>query len=187
MLNLVLLAAGNSRRFGENKLMWPVNGKPMVRHIMDILNSIAIEKGWSLIVVTQEGPVADIPRAACAKTVINTMSDEGISTSIRLAIESMENSNCPAVFFVADQPFITRQTILDFVEGYASSGKGLGCVAHNGETGNPCAFAPGYFPELLALKGDRGGKKVIMQHTDDLYMFETANGDELTDIDTKDR
>ena len=34
---LIMLAAGNSRRFGRNKLLYEIEGKPMYRHILEKL------------------------------------------------------------------------------------------------------------------------------------------------------
>ena len=39
-LELVMLAAGNSRRFGSNKLLYTVDGQPMYRHILSELEKI---------------------------------------------------------------------------------------------------------------------------------------------------
>ena len=40
-IDLILLAAGNSRRFGSNKLLYEVDGKPMYAHMLEKLLSIA--------------------------------------------------------------------------------------------------------------------------------------------------
>ena len=38
---LIMLAAGNSRRFGRNKLLYEIEGKPMYRHILEKLLIVA--------------------------------------------------------------------------------------------------------------------------------------------------
>ena len=38
---LIMLAAGNSRRFGSNKLLYEIEGKPMYRHILEKLLEVA--------------------------------------------------------------------------------------------------------------------------------------------------
>ena len=40
-LALILLADGYSRRFGQNKLLYPVNGKPMYSYGLDTLKKAA--------------------------------------------------------------------------------------------------------------------------------------------------
>ena len=38
---LIMLAAGNSRRFGSNKLLYEIDGKPMYRYILEKLMVVA--------------------------------------------------------------------------------------------------------------------------------------------------
>ena len=38
---LIMLAAGNSRRFGSNKLLYEIDGKPMYRHMLEKLMVVA--------------------------------------------------------------------------------------------------------------------------------------------------
>ena len=53
-VTILYLAAGNSRRFGENKLLYPLDGKAVYRHLLDRLAQIARRhENWELLVVTQ--------------------------------------------------------------------------------------------------------------------------------------
>ena len=54
----------------------------------------------------------------------------------------------------------------------------------NGEMKNPVIFSPKYEKELLLLKGDVGGKKVVKKHLDDVFLYEVDNKEELEDFDT---
>ena len=40
MIHIIYMAAGNSRRFGSNKLLYELDGKPMYRHLLDHLIEI---------------------------------------------------------------------------------------------------------------------------------------------------
>jgi len=185
MIRLILLAAGTSRRFGGNKLIWEIDGKPMLQHILEKLTQIKAGLAAEITVVTQSGAAAELAGRFPTDIVINPDPDRGISSSIACALESLSDNCTHAVFFVADQPWIEAETITEFIHGYIASGMLCGCVAHCGETGNPCAFSRELFDELMALKGDRGGKKVLMQHLDSCYMHELDDGRQLTDIDTQ--
>ena len=59
----------------------------------------------------------------------------------------------------------------------------IAALSHGGVRGNPCVFPARFFPELLALEGDRGGSAVIKSHPDALRLFE-APARELLDVDT---
>ena len=100
----------------------------------------------------------------------------------KAALEAARNFSA-YVFFAADQPYLTAQTVSGFLNACRKSGKGLGCVCSSGETGNPAWFDAKYVKEFFALEGDRGGKAVIKRHTDDLFLYEVENAHELEDID----
>ena len=55
MIQAIYMAAGNSRRFGSNKLLFPWKGKTMYRHGLDLLLELKKEmkEQLSVIVVTQ--------------------------------------------------------------------------------------------------------------------------------------
>lgn len=184
MIRLVLLAAGASRRFGSNKLLYEVDGKALIMHALEKLIALGMPRGWEVTLVTREGPISALAEGLPVKTLINPDADNGISTSVRCAVDDMISDADAAVFFVADQPYISEETLAAFIDGFAASGKKCGCVTWDGETGNPCAFTKELFPELSALTGDRGGKKVLMQHLDSCYFHEAGAEKELTDIDT---
>lgn len=183
MIHLILLAAGNSRRFGANKLMFPINGSPMFMHTLEILLALHKKHGWDVTIVAQEGPVAQKARLLPVNVVINPNPALGISASIRHGISALPDDVHPAAFFVADQPWLTEATAENFLKGFVRSNKSCGCVAHDGVTGNPAAFRRSLFSELMALEGDRGGKRVLMQRLNDCMLYEVADAKELSDID----
>lgn len=185
MIHLIVLAAGSARRFGEDKLMWLLDGKPMITHTLDKLVNVAEKYSWDITLVTKSGPVEELAVQYPIKTVLNPDHELGISTSIKCALSSLTDDNGAAVFFVADQPWLDEADISGFITGFAASDLACGCVSHNGETGNPCAFSRQLFNELYGLDGDRGGKKVLMKHLDSCYIYEIADSRQLTDIDTK--
>lgn len=86
--------------------------------------------------------------------------------------------------FAADQPFLTKETIEEFVETMLEKKALLGCVAWGGRRGNPVWFSGKYFQELCLLKKDEGGRRVLERHEEEIYWFEVGDGRELADIDT---
>ena len=56
-------------------------------------------------------------------------------------------------------------------------------AVNSGVSGNPVFFDRNYYPELMELTGDIGGKRVMNRHLDDVEWFEMST-EELMDIDT---
>lgn len=198
---LVLLAAGDSRRFGGNKLLADVDGKPMYRHLADELDRLLVAIFFRRIVVSQYPAILSELSVHGYETVENHHSELGISHSIHLALEAlrrgeracggMHDGYTAVCFAVCDQPWLKGDTVLRLVWEWADSGKGLGCLSfggrdgEKGRDGNPAIFSRRYEPELLALSGDTGGRAVIRRHLDDLYRCRTADERELEDIDVR--
>ena len=185
---LILLAAGDGRRFGGNKLLYALNGKPMYRYLPDELEAWEIDHGKPLfakkIVVTQYEVIeADLGRRGY-EVVKNTQSCLGISHSIQLGLGVLEQEKEMAICFaVCDQPYLKAETVADFLRAWQESGRGLGSLIANGKPGNPAVFSHDYLEELLALSGDIGGRRVLKAHPEDLFFWETKDERELEDLD----
>ena len=180
---LVLLAAGDSRRFQGNKLLAQVEGKPMYRHIVDEIAALPAETFTQKIVVSQYPTILDALYAEGYDAVENQESSLGISHSIHLALGTLKPSITSVCFAVCDQPWLKGETIKGLLDGWQSSKKGMGCLFCHGEYGNPGVFSSEYFPELKALSGDVGGRRIMKHYPEDLYCFEVEHEREMTDLD----
>ena len=186
-LGLVMLAAGNSRRFGSNKLLYTVDGEPMYRHILSELVKVRKELETqgiycSITVVTQYDEIAEDAGKNGVSVLYNLHPDEGISSSLRIGLRKNWDADA-CLFTVSDQPWLRGETILELIELFLKEGKGIACVQHSGKTGNPCIFSRKYFGELMELEGDVGGKRVIRKHREDTAVLEVLDERELIDVD----
>ncbi len=182
---LIMLAAGNSRRFGSNKLLYEIEGKPMYLHVLEQLKQVQKKIPDSgIIVVTQYQEIKETAQKYGAKVYINPEPERGISSSLKIGLEAARSAEY-CLFAVADQPWITAGTILALIDTYKKSGRGMAAVKRGGMIGNPCIFSQKYYPELKALTGDTGGKKIIKKHPEDVAFCETENAIELQDVDVR--
>ena len=109
----------------------------------------------------------------------------GLSYTIRAGLLAA-GAAAPGVydtFLVADMPYISEESLTDFMREVVNSGRTVGCMAENGRFKNPVMFQAKLEPELLALEGDSGGKSVFLRYQNEAYVYETAG--ELADLDYK--
>ncbi len=177
-IGCVVMAAGNARRFGENKLAALVDGKPMIRHALE-----AVPRGLETVVVTQYEEVALMAEAFGFHSLINEHPDRGISYTIRLGTEHL--SHCDGILYmVSDQPLLQQQSVEKLVALWQSHPHAIVGAAHNGIRGNPNLFPREFFPALLSLREDQGGNHIIRANEDRLLLVE-IHKNELADVDTQ--
>ena len=190
-LFLILLAAGDGKRFGGNKLLSEFHDKPMYRYLVEEIEKLPEETFAGKLVVTQYAKLGEDLESMGYRVVENHESSLGISHSIHLALEALaweekrsdeETAYC---FAVCDQPYLKASTIQHLIDGWKKSKRGLGCLCNLGELGNPVIFSACYRAELMGLTGDVGGKRVVRRHIEDLFLQEVDDGLELVDIDVK--
>lgn len=178
-IGCVIMAAGNARRYGANKLAAQLQGRSL---ILRTLEAIPAEMFDSVVVVTQYPEIMRLAKEFHFAAIYNEHPELGISHTIELGLTGLRD--CDGVLFsVSDQPLMKRESIAQLVRFWKQQPEKIAAMAHGGVRGNPCLFPARFFPELLSLEGDQGGGAVIRQHEEDLVLWETAL-QELADVDT---
>ncbi len=189
-LRIVIMASGLSRRFGENKLLVEVKGKPMYHYVLENVSTFLKkypEVGTG-IVVSSYDEILSQGKALGLKPVCNEQPEIGQSESIKLGLsfplnlDERDSIKEVAVFLTADQPWMKSDTLERFLLKALRAEAGFLCSSFDGVSGNPVSFDERYYPELMELKDDRGGKSVMKKHQNEVNYVE-MDGDELRDVD----
>jgi len=184
-VGIILLAAGNSKRYGGIKLLDTMDDKKMYLHIFDQVYEIS---DLTKVVVTQYEEIYEKALEYGYYPVKNPEPDLGISHSIHLGLRKIleiEPNVDGVLFSVCDQPYLKRSTLEHLINNYKISEKELASLVYDGTLGNPCIIGKKYFLDLFTLSGDVGGKKVIKKHLEDLELIMAEDQKELIDIDIK--
>ncbi len=186
MIQIIYLAAGYSTRFGQDKLLYNLNGKHMYLHGLDTLDEFCKTRDdCNITVVSRSKNVLDTARQRGMNAVFGLESEKGVSYSIESAINSLRLfSNVEYVMFVvADMPNISVKTLKSIADKADGSIKIVrACDA--GKPANPVMFHSVYFDELINLRDDQGGRDLIQRYG--CEFVESHYFGELNDIDTKD-
>lgn len=176
----LVMAAGNARRFGDNKLAAKVRGKTLIERALD---AIPHEDFSRVVVVTQYAEVEALAVDRGFTVIWNRHPDWGISHTISLGTEELQKE-CDAIcYMVSDQPLLRRESIAGALAFFRENSDHIVGLSHDGKRGNPCIFPRKFYGELIALREDHGGNTVIRAHEDALLLYE-VDKQELTDVDT---
>lgn len=184
---LILLAAGFSRRFGENKLCYPVDGVPMGERALRLHASLPYARR---VLITQSDYEAfqATARGLGYEIRINPEPERGIGSSVACGVDDLLSDGermDAALFAVADQPYLRKETVIRFLQAFTERPDRIAALASNGRRGNPVVFPHAYFDELRGLTGDRGGSQVLRAHPDQVVLYDFAAEEELSDVDQK--
>ena len=179
-LGCVVMAAGNARRYGDNKLAAQLRGRSLILRALEAVPTEAID---SAVVVTQYPEIMRLAGEFHFAAVYNEHPDYGISHTIELGLTGLRD--CDGVMFlVSDQPLLRRKSVAALARLWKSHPDSIAALSHGGVRGNPCLFPARFFPELMELREDHGGNTVIRRHEEFLVLAE-AGAEELTDVDTR--
>ncbi|HWD49515.1 MAG TPA: molybdopterin-binding/glycosyltransferase family 2 protein [Rhizomicrobium sp.] len=180
----VVLAAGMSSRMGSNKLLADVNGKPMVRNVVDA--AIASQAGLVIVVTGNNSEaVRETVRGLNIQFRDNPDFSKGLSTSLRLGIKSVPADYDGAMILLGDMPGVSPALIDKLIAAFDPVEDRAICVAtRHGKQGNPVLWARRFFPEMLAIEGDVGARNLIGMYGELVCEVEADDDAPLTDIDT---
>lgn len=182
MIETIILAGGRAERFGSNKLLADLNGRPMVLHTPLRLQE---DGRFRVTVVTCHEDVRKLCEANGIACIYSEECRKGLSGSIRAGVQALAAEGAEAICFCAgDQPFLQADTLAAFHKAWTASGKSMGsCLAGDDPT-NPAIFSKERFPALLSLEGDKGGRRILREDSKDCFYWPLPDPCEARDIDT---
>lgn len=181
----VVLAAGQSSRMApHNKLLVPDRtGKPMIARVVD---NLLASGARPIIVVT--GHCAEEVRAALGKRPVQFVPAadyaSGLAASLKAGVAAVPPDAAAALICLGDMPLVTGRMIDRIIDCYdTDEGRLVVAPTGKGKLGNPVLWDRAFFPELLALSGDAGARKLLERHEEDVATVELCEA-VLRDFDT---
>ena len=181
---VILLAAGSSSRLGRPKQLINYQGKTLIQKAIEAAQDSAAD---DLVVVL--GSRSDLIQTGIESKEVPVLFhanwEEGMSSSMQCGLRHLlETSQVEQVILMlCDQPYVSQGLLDQLMDGKKSSRKGIVASSYAGTVGVPALFDQDYFPELLALKGTEGAKKVILNHQADTFLIDFPLG--AIDFDTE--
>lgn len=160
----VVLAAGAGSRFGGGKLRATLEGRPLVRHVIDAAVTAGLDP---IVVVVPPGDAFAGLDLAPARTVTNPTPQEGLSSSVRIGLRALEGEVVDAaVILPADQPRV-RADVIEQLVAVADRLPGTPFVVpryHEDAAPNPILARRSIWRLADELAGDRGFGPVLAAH-----------------------
>jgi molybdenum cofactor cytidylyltransferase len=186
----ILLAAGRSRRFGQDKLRVPVvrDGCVMPLLAYTLVSWLGVFPRVSVVVrpdgeSLRHAVESALPQHAGAIDWLVCLAPiPGMGASIAAGVAARADEPGWLVG-LADMPLVPPMAI-EQIRRAIADGASLAAPFCSGRRGHPVGFAADYRNELLALDGDHGARALIERDAQHLRRIETPDAGVLMDIDT---
>lgn len=182
-LGIIMLASGLSTRFGtEDKLLAPLNGKPLASHTASLFASCRTDLHCAVL------PETALERANLFSTqrwtiLYNPSPELGQGASIAIAARHLLSTDATAALvLLADMPFVSQSYLSDLIKATAS---GYAAMSQSGGVLQPPALFPrAAFSALANCSGDTGARGVFTKLSK--TALHPISPDMARDIDTLD-
>jgi molybdenum cofactor cytidylyltransferase len=179
----VVLAAGESRRMGTQKLLLPFRETTVVEAV--VRTALASRVGRALAVLGADRDAIRAKLEPCGVDIaINEDFARGMLSSVQAGFRALPADAEAAVVMLGDQPFLPARVIDAVVRAYEESRKGIVIPVHKGRRGHPVLVDLKYRDEVLGLDPADGLRQLIRAHPDDILEVEVGCADILRDMDT---
>ena len=186
----ILLAAGQSTRFGSNKLLHPlIYNRPMLLVTAEKLAKVLPD---SIVVINEQlVPLTAQLEQMGLRVVVNEQAEQGMGSSIACGVGACQHAS-GWLIMLADMPYLRTETIKLLADefehgpgerGADESSTGIIAPVYDERRGHPVGFSQCYKNELLALDEDTGARQIIQNHQSQLELVAVDDAGVIMDVD----
>jgi molybdenum cofactor cytidylyltransferase len=183
MIWAVVLAAGESRRMGTQKMLLPFGDTTVVGAV--VRTALASRAGGTLVVVgaDREAVRREVePRGV--GFAVNENYALGMLSSVQAGLRALPAGAEAAVILLGDQPFLAAGVVDGVIAAYEESRRGIVIPAFQGRRGHPVLIDLKFRDEVLAIDPAEGLRRLMRDHPEEILVVETGDANILRDLDT---
>ncbi|MTI64801.1 nucleotidyltransferase family protein [Methylophaga sp.] len=185
----VVLAAGQSSRFGSDKLLHPIaiqgERKPLIFHslypwltIFSNVDVVIREDNLTLLHLLENCEFSSRLRLIPAENA-----RQGMSASFIAGIQANIEAD-GWLIGLADMPYINSLVIADSLAAL-EAGAAITLPEFSGRRGHPVGLVADLLPQLMALKGDKGARDIIRASARPICFISSVDEGIFRDVDTR--
>lgn len=182
MICAIVLAAGESRRMGCQKLLLPFGKTTVIGHVVDELLRSALDAVY-VVVGHERNRISDQLSRRSMTIVTNPNYKLGMLSSVRCGLQALPQQCEKVLVALGDQPAITSELVNQMIQSSSATNKGILVPLYRGKRGHPILFSIRYRDEIMTSFDNVGLRGLLQAHPDDIFQLSVSTPAILSDID----
>lgn len=183
MITAIILAAGESKRMGQPKMLLPWGGSTVLQTVITAFQTAGVK---DILAIT--GGAHDQVDALIGHTVqtfFNENYQQGeMLSSIQAGLRVKMRNAQAALIALGDQPQIQVKTIKLILQKYKQTKASLIVPSYKMHRGHPWLVALEFWQEILSMQPTESAREFLERHTRDIHYVELNTPTILQDLDT---
>lgn len=179
----VLLAAGQSSRFGQCKLTQQFGDTSIVERAVQMLTSVNSEPTYVISGAWHNEVHGALEGISNVKVLCNHQWQKGLGNSIAFATKELGRTDRALLFVLADQIALTSDDLKELVSGFTRQ-PARWCARYKQRFGVPAIFPPEDNDLLRTLSGAHGAQKLLRDTSAKIHFVSMPRAG--LDVDTAD-
>jgi molybdenum cofactor cytidylyltransferase len=184
MISAIILAAGQSKRMGQPKMLLPWGNSTVIEHVI----STFLNAGVKDILVVTGGAREQVESAISQypiRKIYNVDHAAGeMLSSIQCGLRQIPSQAQTALIGLGDQPQVQEKSVQLICQEYRDTKSRLIVPSFQRRRGHPWAVARPLWNEILELKPPESPRDFLNRHSDEIHYVSVDTPSVLADLDT---
>jgi molybdenum cofactor cytidylyltransferase len=159
----VLLAAGESKRFGEAKQLLDWRGESFIKNVANMMHAARLKSGVIVLGANYQNIFPEVESLGL-RIVMNEEWSSGQASSVKQGLAALPKHLGAAMFLQVDRPQVSASLINALVDEHSRSLSPIIAPQIDGQRATPVLFDRVVFPEFAQLEGDQGGRQLFSKY-----------------------
>lgn len=184
MISAIILAAGESKRMGQPKMLLPWGNMSLLGKVILTFQEAGIE---DILVITggAHEAVEEIVKQFKARSKFNAgFSSGGMMSSLQVGLAAQKRQTRASLIALGDQPQVQAGTVQLICDTFQSQRSKLIVPSFHMRRGHPWLVERSLWSELLKMSPDLSPRDFLNGHADEIKYIPVDTPSILADLDT---
>lgn len=185
MITAIILAAGESKRMGQPKMLMPWGKSTVLQTVISTVQAAGVAD--ILVVTGGSRQQIEMLIGKSVQTVFNEEYEKGeMLSSIQVGLKAKMREASAALICLGDQPQVKERSVRRVCDTFLASKSNIVVPSYEMHRGHPWLIARPLWEEFLSIKPPQTPRDFFKKHARKINYVEVDTSSIIEDLDTQD-